>query len=57
MQITQQYIDAQIDNLKKQKDQHLANANACEGALTVYEQLSDYLKTPPSEENPPHGED
>ncbi len=44
MQITAEYLNTQIKNLRTQHEQHLANANACVGAIQVYEQLKDYLE-------------
>lgn len=46
MQVTKDYLQGQIDHLKKQHEQHIANANAVSGALQVYEQLMGYLETP-----------
>lgn len=43
MQITKEYIEQQIAEMKRQKDQHLANANAAGGALQAYEQQLEYL--------------
>lgn len=46
MQITKAYIQTQIDNLKKQHEQHIANVNAVSGAIQVYEQLMTYIDLP-----------
>jgi hypothetical protein len=46
MQITKEYIQTQIDSIKKQQEQNLANANACIGAIQVYEQQLAYLDIP-----------
>lgn len=36
----------QINTLKKQHEQHIANANAVSGALQVHEQMMEYLDLP-----------
>jgi hypothetical protein len=50
MKITKEYVQTQIENLKKQNEQHVANVNAVSGAIQVYEQLLSYLEIPEEEQ-------
>lgn len=56
MQITKDYLEKQLEILKGQREQHLANANAANGAIQTYENLLAYITIPePSTEGtPPH---
>ncbi len=56
MQITREYIQSQIDELKKQYDLHVANANAVNGAIQLRQQDLAYLELPEPacEGTPPH---
>lgn len=46
MQVTKEYVQNQLENLKKQHDSHIANANAASGGIQILEQLKVYLEQP-----------
>ena len=49
MEISIQYLEQQIANLKRQRDQLLADANACSGAIQAHEAILERRRMPEPE--------